>query len=223
MLGYIPRCIFCPQGDITASQALGKATGRLLLWLGFKPSLFSGPKNQPFPCCCVTRRGRRQPGGFFSECLATQVSKILPLPSPCSARGCSLPLPAPEQGSTSFPCASPQNLHLLLPGSITTQRAEPAGHSKRGGSHGRPRGKAHTELSWHKAPLQQHSSSRAASSSLGHTSCPGKAQPASKSPHPTGRAAFEAHNSRRCSPSGSCGCHTCKRTPCRRRRGSGST
>lgn len=58
MLGYIPPLYFYPQGDITASQALGKATGRLLLWVGFKPSLFRGrgPKNQLFSHRCVTRR-----------------------------------------------------------------------------------------------------------------------------------------------------------------------
>lgn len=58
MLGYIPSLYFYAQGDITASQALGKATGRLLLWVGFKPSLFRGcgPKSQLFSRCCVTRR-----------------------------------------------------------------------------------------------------------------------------------------------------------------------
>lgn len=130
MLGYIPLLYFYPQGNITASQALGKATGRLLLWVGFKTSLSRGcgPKNQLFPRCC----GEGSEGGS-----SWQFGKQYPF-SACparSAQGWELQ----SRAAPSFPRASPQNLHLLLQASwsITTQRAEPAASGGEGvtGSH----------------------------------------------------------------------------------------
>lgn len=145
-----------------------------------------------------------------------------------SARGWELPLRAPEQGSTPpFPVLHPKT-HICCsreagasPPSELSLLVAARGSVRWGGSHRRPQGKAHTQSTRHHC--EQHSFFGAASSLLGQTSCPWRVQPGSKFPHPRGRAAFEARSSRRCSPSGSCGCRTCRRTPCPRRRGSCST
>lgn len=113
---YPPIISSSHRKDITASQTLEKATGRLLLWVGFVPSLFGvcGPINQLFShwemllCHQEVKlvKGLLQ----WQRCLTTRVIKTISPPCPDHSSGClrlitdqRCPLShllTPEQGKT---------------------------------------------------------------------------------------------------------------------------
>lgn len=86
LLRCIPPITSSSHGkDLIASRALEKATGRLLLWVGFVPSLFRvcGPLDQLFShwetllCHQEMLKGLLQ----CQRCLTTQVIKTICLPA----------------------------------------------------------------------------------------------------------------------------------------------
>lgn len=211
MLGYTPP-VYLPSTGGYNSQSGTRKSYRQALALGeLQTFLVQGvwSQNQLFPQ--EVAKGVLQ----WQRSLATQLSHILALPAQLEAGKCPFELQS-RPAHPFFPVLHPKTYIPCSRGSqsIITQPAEPEVGR---GRHRRPRGKAHAQSTRH------HSFFRAASSLLGQSSHPPRENLGPKSPHPRGRAAFEARRSGRCSPSGSCGCRTCRRTPCRRRRGCGST
>lgn len=150
MLGYSPRCIFHPQGDTTASQALGKSYRQALALGGLQSLLVQGlrpQKSAVSPWMCHQEVVKAAKGVLQRQ--RCQVSKILALPAQLKAGKC--PPELQSRAAPPFPCASPQTLHLLLQGAGASPPSELSPGSVPWG--GRP-GKATRKGTEHKAPLR---------------------------------------------------------------------
>lgn len=232
MLGYIPPAVFLTTGGYNSQSGTRKSYRQALALGGLQTFLVQGvwsQKSAVFPSLCHQEVVKAAKGVLHGRDVrqARSARSFLCPPCPLSSRLGAAPSSSRAGQHTPFPVLHPKTRICCSreagasPPSELSLLVAARGSVRWGGSHRRPQGKAHTQSTRHHC--EQHSFFGAASSLLGQTSCPWRVRPGSKFPHPRGRAAFEARSSRRCSPSGSCGCRTCRRTPCPRRRGSCST